>query len=241
MHSLILALQFLTRIPLPVRFESSERQWGQSVLFYPLVGLLIGLMLVFVLVLLGTGQPELKAAMLLILWVGISGGLHLDGLADCADAWAGGMGSRERSLAIMKDPAAGPIAVIWLILVLMLKWAALVEIVKQSDTAVLLIVPMLGRLAIMAMMLTTPYVRPGGLGEKMIVNLPLIPARLSLAAWLICTLWFIGWMPVLVAILVGLAIRYIALRRLGGVTGDVYGAAVELTEAAVLASVALHV
>lgn len=241
MHSLILAIQFLTRIPLPVRFESSERQWGQSVLFYPLVGLLIGLMLVLVLGFLGSGQPELKAVMLLILWVGITGGLHLDGLADCADAWAGGMGSPERSLAIMKDPAAGPIAVIWLILVLMVKWSALVEIVKQSDAEALLMVPMLGRLAIMALMLTAPYVRPGGLGEKMIVNLPVTPARLSLAAWLICALWFTGWMTVLVALLVWLAIRYLALRRLGGVTGDVYGAAVELSEAAVLAAVALHV
>jgi adenosylcobinamide-GDP ribazoletransferase len=241
MHSLLLALQFLTRIPLPVYFEPSERQSGQSVLFYPLVGLLIGLMLVLALGLLGTGQPELNAAMLLILWVGITGGLHLDGLADCADAWAGGMGSPERSLAIMKDPAAGPIAVIWLILVLMVKWAALVEIVKQSDAEALLMVPMLGRLAIMALMLTAPYVRPGGLGEKMIVNLPVTPARLSLVAWLICVLWFTGWMPVLVALLVWLAIRYLALRRLGGVTGDVYGAAVELTEAAVLAVVAMYV
>jgi adenosylcobinamide-GDP ribazoletransferase len=241
MHSLLLALQFLTRIPLPFCFEPSERQSGQSVLFYPLVGLLIGLMLVLALGLLGTGQPELNAAMLLLLWVGITGGLHLDGLADCADAWAGGMGSPERSLAIMKDPAAGPIAVIWLILVLMVKWSALVEIVKQSDAEALLMIPMLGRLAIMALMLTAPYVRPGGLGEKMIVNLPVTPARLSLVAWLICALWFTGWMPVLVALLVWLAIRYLALRRLGGVTGDVYGAAVELTEAAVLAVVAMYV
>ncbi|MCD2450162.1 adenosylcobinamide-GDP ribazoletransferase [Methylicorpusculum oleiharenae] len=241
MHSLLLALQFLTRIPLPVYFEPSERQWGHSVLFYPFVGLLIGLMLVLALGLLGTEQPALKAAMLLILWVGITGGLHLDGLADCADAWAGGMSSPERSLAIMKDPAAGPIAVIWLILVLMVKWAALVEIVKQSDAEALLMVPMLGRLAIMALMLTAPYVRPGGLGEKMIVNLPVTLARLSLAAWLICAIWFAGWMPVLVALLVWLAIRYLALRRLGGVTGDVYGAAVELSEAAVLAAVAMYV
>lgn len=241
MHSLILAIQFLTRIPLPVRFEPCERHWGQSVLFYPFAGLLIGLILVGALGLLGAGQPELKAAILLILWVGITGGLHLDGLADCADAWAGGMGSHERSLAIMKDPAAGPIAVIWLMLVLMLKWAALVEIVKQLDAAAVLIVPMLGRLAIMALMLTTAYVRPGGLGEKMIVNLPVVPAQLSIVAWLICALWFIGLIPVLVALFVWLGIRYIALRRLGGVTGDVYGAAVELTEAAVLASVVLHV
>lgn len=241
MQALILAIQFLTRIPVPLAIEPGERQWGQSVLHYPLVGILIGAMLVLSHMILGTEQPALKAGLLLILWVAITGGLHLDGLADCADAWAGGMSSRERSLQIMKDPAAGPVAVIWLVLVLILKWAALVELLRQSAETALLLAPMLGRLAIMMLMLTTAYIRPGGLGEKMSVNLPVLQARASIIVWLGVALWLAGMAPVLAALSIWLWIRHVARQRLGGVTGDVYGAAVELTEAAVLAAMALHV
>jgi adenosylcobinamide-GDP ribazoletransferase len=94
-----------------------------------------------------------QAVLVLMLWVAITGGLHLDGLADCADAWVGGFGNRQRSLAIMKDPAAGPIAV--LVLLLLLKWSLISSIIEKQALSVLLLTPLLGRLAILMLMSTS--------------------------------------------------------------------------------------
>ncbi|PWQ89005.1 adenosylcobinamide-GDP ribazoletransferase, partial [Enterococcus faecium] len=95
-------------------------------------GLLFGLLLWLASHLLqGTPSP-LHAALLLTLWVLLSGALHLDGLADSADAWLGGFGDRERTLRIMKDPRSGPIAVVTLVLVLLLKFCALWVLIGQG-------------------------------------------------------------------------------------------------------------
>jgi adenosylcobinamide-GDP ribazoletransferase len=100
----LVALQFLTRLPVHMPEPPDEREIGQSLLYYPLVGLLLGLMLAALAWAMRDGSSMLHAALLLAMWVLMTGGLHLDGLADSADAWVGGQGSRERTLAIMKDP-----------------------------------------------------------------------------------------------------------------------------------------
>lgn len=108
---LLIALQFLTRLPVRLLGMPAPEQVGRSLLWYPLVGLLLGGLLLAAQALLSQQPAVLQAALLLTLWVALSGGLHLDGLADTADAWVGGYGDRERTLAIMKDPRSGPIAV----------------------------------------------------------------------------------------------------------------------------------
>lgn len=109
MTPLLIALQFLTRLPVRLPGMPEPQQIGRSLLFYPLVGALLGLLLLGLEWLLGDTALLLKAALLLAAWVALSGGLHLDGLADTADAWVGGYGDRERTLAIMKDRAAAPL------------------------------------------------------------------------------------------------------------------------------------
>lgn len=239
MHSFLIALQFLTRIPVGHSFAADDSRLGGSVLFYPLVGLLIGVVLMAGSMLLANSPTMVAAAVLLVAWVLVTGGLHLDGLADCADAWVGGFGDRTRSLRIMKDPASGPIAVCVLVLVLLLKWTLLVHLLEQNRFVPLLIAPLLGRGAILLLMLSTPYVSPQGLAEKPLQHLPRTAARwvagLSVAAAAVA----LGWPAVLLAGLLLSWIRHAAVSRLGGVTGDVYGAAVELTETAALLAVAL--
>ena len=115
-----IALQFLSSLPVRLPGMPEPRQVGRSLLCYPLVGLLFGLLLWLANHLLYGAPTALHAAMLLTLWVLLSGALHLDGLADSADAWLGGFGDRERTLQIMKDPRSGPIAVVTLGLVLLL-------------------------------------------------------------------------------------------------------------------------
>ena len=89
MRAFWLALQFLTRLPAPRMTEHTAEDRGRSVLYYPVVGLLIGAVLTAFLFLLADVNPGLRAALLLLVWVLLTGALHLDGLADSADAWLG--------------------------------------------------------------------------------------------------------------------------------------------------------
>lgn len=229
-----LAIQFLTRVPVTLKVTPNDNQLGLSVLYYPLVGLLIGGLLWGFSLLAGHLPVAVQAALLLLLWVLITGGLHLDGLADCADAWAGGLGDKQRSLQIMKDPNVGAIAVVTLIIVLLLKWSCLQSVLLNKQWLVLLMTPMLGRCAILVLMLTTPYISPQGLGGGLTQNLPRHLTRIVVFSCISVGIYALGFAPLLVASLLLIWLRHLSLQHLTGVTGDVYGASVELVETAVL-------
>lgn len=235
-----IAVGLLTRFPVPEIFQfkegGSEKLFGWSVLFYPVVGLMIGGMLIFTswclsfLSLPPSGLIE--AGILLTLWVLITGALHLDGLADSADAWLGGYGDQQRTLEIMKDPYSGPAAVVVLILVLLLKFSLLINIEWQ----LLLLAPVLARTAIMILLATTPYVREGGMGESAVKNLPksvvwfvlLIVLSLSVLllknhSWGLIVLFYVAYL-----------IRRLMLKRIQGTTGDTAGAMLEVMEVSTL-------
>ncbi|MEQ9508599.1 MAG: adenosylcobinamide-GDP ribazoletransferase, partial [Alloalcanivorax xenomutans] len=121
------ALALMTRLPSGLKHPPNDRDQGLAVACYPLVGLIVGLLLW-----LGAAaggwlhwQNAPLAILLVTAWVLITGALHLDGLADSADAWLGGYGDRERTLRIMKDPASGPAGVCAVVLVLLGKALAL--------------------------------------------------------------------------------------------------------------------
>jgi adenosylcobinamide-GDP ribazoletransferase len=211
------------------------------VLFYPLVGLLLGLLLWAGASLLHGTSPALAAAVILSGWVLFTGALHLDGLADSADAWAGGHGDRARTLAIMKDPASGPVGVTLLVLVLLLKYAAVQTLLAKGEPWPLLFAPLLGRTALPLLFLTTPYVRAGGLGEALANNLPRHAAVLVIAAVILLSITA-GIAPALMtlaAALTFLVLRALMRHRIGGTTGDTAGALVEITEAVVITAAAL--
>jgi adenosylcobinamide-GDP ribazoletransferase len=237
-----IALQFLSSLPIRLPGMPAPQELGRSLLFYPLVGLLFGVILwAMNWLLLGT-PLLLHAALLLTIWVSLSGALHLDGLADSADAWLGGFGDRERTLTIMKDPRSGPIAVVTLVLVLLLKFAALLALIEQHHGMVLIIVPLMGRAALLGLFLTTPYVRAGGLGQALADHLPRLAGKRVLAlSALACVLiaGLSGVVALVLAALVFVWLRQVMLRRLGGATGDTAGAMLELLEVAVLVGVAL--
>jgi adenosylcobinamide-GDP ribazoletransferase len=229
----LIAMQFLTRFPMPTIAAPAPEEAGRSVLFYPVVGLLLGAVLASAAILLPAEPALVAAALILAIWTAATGGLHLDGLADSADAWACG-GEAERRLAVMKDPNCGPAAVSAVVMVLLLKFAALAALLAYGNRGALVLAPMLGRTAAVAVFLTTPYVRPGGLGAAMAAHLPVNAgwAVITLAA-LVALVTGHGALA-LVAALAVLMLRYLMMHHLGGATGDTIGASVELTEAAVL-------
>lgn len=162
MTSFLIALQFLTTFPIQLKEMPTQQQNAQSLLFYPLVGLIIGAILFAIASSLHALPIILLSSLLLVVWIWLTGGLHLDGLADTADAWVGGFGDKERTLTIMKDPNCGPIGVLSLIIVSLLKWSAIYILLEQQLFLAVLLFPVLGRLTPLFLFLTTHYVREKG-------------------------------------------------------------------------------
>lgn len=234
---LLVAVGLLTRLPVPPFSPPSERELGQSVLAYPVVGLLLGAGLAGVASYPVVSGTVLQAILLLALWVWVTGGLHLDGLADSADAWVGGLGNRARTLAILKDVHSGPMAITTVILVLLLKQAAILELLQAGRGGLLLLPPLLGRSGLLLLFLTTPYARPTGMGAVAARALPRTAGWLLLGLILSGSSFFYG-LPALLAWLGGLLLFWLLrrqmLQRLGGTTGDSAGALCELLETGAL-------
>jgi len=238
-----MAIQFLTVFPVGRITEQDKNTIGLSLLYYPLVGLLLGFVLAgfawFAQSVLSIYSLEifLLAALVLTLWVVLTGALHLDGLADCADAWMGGLGSRSRTLALMKDPTSGPIAVTVVVLLMLIKFACLVALLAHASLWLLLLAPFVARLAVLALMLTTPYVRPQGLGEILSRHFPRQEAKI-VAAIMVTVLLLLNFpnaLPILLMTAVALLVlRAMMMSRLKGCTGDALGATVEIVETACL-------
>ncbi len=237
------AMQFLTRIPMGKAEQYDAEVFNRSLLWYPVVGLAIGLLLqLLVLVLPYHTFGFFNAALVLCAWVFLTGALHLDGLADVADAWVGGMGDRQRTLDIMKDPRSGPMAVVVLLLTLLLKLAALAVLFRYAYASYIWVVPVIARSAILPAFLWLPYVRRQGLGSflteqsgSLVGGVLLVDAVLL---WLFMPgmLWLV-WL--LVAAAVFLLWRRTMLERLQGFTGDSVGALVELIETILLVAAVL--
>lgn len=248
------SLAFLTRLPLPKIQRYDDAVAALSVVFYPLLGAIIGALLcLFVGLLIGFyphASSGLVAALVLSLWTYLSGGLHLDGLADSADAWVGGLGQRDKTLAIMKDPQSGPMGVIAIVLLLFIKWAALQALLQSVVDgarwwpliASLLIVPLLARTVIIALLATTPYVRAEGLGS------PLVAGATPLRVWITLVIaalvtWVLVPNRAILLLLLWLTVAAMAraamLKRIQGCTGDTLGATIEIEEALLLAALAL--
>lgn len=233
----LVALQFLTRLPVRLGAQPSEKDIGRSLLYYPLIGLVIGALLATLGWLLNSAPALIAAALLVTAWVILTGGLHLDGLADSADAWIGGMGDPEKTLAIMKDPSCGPAGVVAIVLLILLKFTALHSLLMTGEWTALFLAAIIGRTLLPVLLLTTPYVRCNGLGFILSAYQPkrmsIIGVTVTTALILSITRLYGLWL-LLSAITLFLILRHMMLRRIGGTTGDTAGALVEITETTVL-------
>ncbi len=232
----LVALQFLTIAPPFLRRAFEPAELGRSLGYYPLVGLVVGALLWGAdELLLRVLPPLVVAALVLGLWVLLTGALHTDGFIDTCDGLLGGT-TPETRLAIMKDEHVGAYAIIGGALLLITKFAALSALAAGNALA-LILVPTLGRWAIALAMVAFPYARPAGLGRDIKDHAgwrqALLATLIALAA-----AWLLGnWRGVAAALLAagvsGLAAAF-TLRRLPGLTGDIYGAINELAEVAAL-------
>ena len=240
MNSFLAALQFLLLTPAFIRRTFTPQEMGKAVGFYPLVGLLLGAILAIVDILLGFIFPiQVRSALILALWVVLTGGLHLDGFLDACDGLLGGS-TPERRMEIMRDERVGAFALAGGVLLLLIFFASL-NVSMSARWAALLLAPLLGRWAISLALVMYPYARPSGLGRDIkdhAGRTELMLATLtSAAAALLAAIVARNLAPVLaLAVAFGvfwLSARFI-LQRIPGMTGDTYGAIDMLVEAGVL-------
>lgn len=239
MDSFLFALQFLSRLPVKRAEPAGLDSQAAAVSWFPVVGAIIG---VFVVLFSGLlieiiHLPALLSATLVVaFWVFITGGLHLDGLADCADAWMS-CSPPGRMLEIMKDPACGAGAVIAMVLILAIKVAAVTALLENRQYLWLILPIISGRVMMVLVLMYLPYLRKKGLGKVLQDRLNHGRAKLSMAlvCLLVLAIWPGAMMTALLAAFAGavLVLFWIA-KPLGGVTGDVYGAVTEVAEASAL-------
>jgi len=245
MRLFLIAFQFLTIIPLPFTIRCEKDDLGRSTAFFPLVGLTIGGLLVAANWLLSPWLARpLCDALLITLVTLITGALHLDGLADVCDGLAA-RGSRERFLAIMKDSQVGAIGAVGLVLVLLLKWQALVAVPAEVKWQALLLFPALTRFGQVLTMTGARRARQDGLGAAFAYGAggtALFLAFVTVASASFYLLGLKGVLALAAVCVLTFAGRTFFQRKLGGLTGDTIGCISELNEILVLVviSATLH-
>jgi adenosylcobinamide-GDP ribazoletransferase len=239
--SFLAAVQFLLVSPAFIKRDFTPQELGAAVGFFPLAGLILGAILVGADHLLGLVFPALvRAALLLGIWVSLTGALHLDGFLDACDGLLGGFDPEQR-LSIMRDERVGAYALVGGVLLLLVKFSAIASLPVRLPA--LLLAPVLGRWAIAWAVTACPYARPIGLGRSMKDNAGKAQAvQASVSALLIVGAVMLAYRAQAIYILAAVAVVGIAtwlsmkfaLKRIPGLTGDIYGAINELVELAVL-------
>jgi adenosylcobinamide-GDP ribazoletransferase len=236
MTPLRIALQFLTRLPIRVG-EVTPRDIPASHYFYPFVGLLIGIAAVLLRhILFLAFPPPFSIVLILAFLVWITGGLHDDGLADIADGMGGGW-TREDRLAIMKDSHTGAFGALILVLAVLAKYAALTSMNPARLDAAIVTAQILGRWAFLPLGYFNPYAREG-LGSALMKGMrrrTIVVGTVISGPVVILLNPAQGGVSFLVAIAVIVAASSYFRRRIGGITGDCFGATFQFVEIATYA------
>lgn len=239
MRSLGLALRYLTIAPVPAGAHLEPTTLGRAAAWFPLIGLGLGLIVAGGERMIGALFPSLLDALLTVtLWKLLTGGLHLDGLADCLDGLVG-RDPADR-LRIMRDSRIGAFGAIGLILFLLLEVAAVAELSPEARWRTLLVAPAVARAMPPLVAWIFPAATPLGQGaifRSGLTRVRVLVALVLAAAIAVAALGGAGLVVFALAAAVALGLGWFFTRRLGGVTGDVLGANVEIAELVVLLTV----
>lgn len=236
LRGLVLAVQFLTRLPTPQVRDFRQDDLTRSAVWHPFVGALIGALLALPLWAL-PDHPWLAAVLALLLWVWVTGALHLDGLGDVADAFGASHRDPARFLEVLKDPRMGVFGVVTVAMQLLLKLVLLAELVASPWWWGIVLLPAWARWGTLWLSRGLPPLHGAGMAERFswqlgwravwawalllgVLSALLVPPLLAALAW------------------VPLAARYWR-KRLGGISGDCLGASIEAIETLLLLSLVL--
>ena len=236
LRGLILAIQFLTRLPTPQVKDFRDDDLSRAAVYNPLVGAIIGALLAMPLFLVAD-RPWLAGVLTLLLWVWVTGALHLDGLGDVADAFGAAHRDPQRFLEVLKDPHMGVFGVVTLVMQLLLKFVLLTELAVSPLWYGIVLVPAWARWGALWWSRRLPSLHGAGMAERFSWQLSLRSMWLW-ALLLAAVSAFVAW-PLLLALgLVPLVAAYWR-KKLGGISGDCLGASIEVTESLLLLSLVL--
>lgn len=246
MNSFLIALQFLTRIFVVKQSVWTEKSFGESVKYFPVVGAIIGIICAGVVGAINLlNLPLLTSAVGFASLVILTGGMHCDGLMDSVDGLFSGR-EREKILEIMKDSRAGSFGVVSMILVAAIEICTLAELAKLSTwwlCAAIYSAPIIARQIMVLIIISFPYARPEGMGKafaqfttrRTLIFAGIETFLLILPLNLISVMFFFSaGMASLVVRIVSVRFANFAMKKIGGVTGDIYGAVTVLAEMFVL-------
>lgn len=241
MKAFLIGLQFLTRIHIVKQTVWTEEDFGKSVRYFPLVGLVLGLLYGFMAWLLTWGLKEIagisipehfRAVILAVLPFLATGGIHCDGFMDTVDGIFSGR-DRDRMLEIMKDSRTGSFGVVAFGILLLMQYSLLLDMPQENLPWALLVMPIIGRLMMTGAISLFPYARPDGMGKAFGKYANKKNYVYIVAYTLLILLLIDGWYSLAAVtagyIFVCLFGRHVT-KLLGGLTGDVYGAICTLTE-----------
>jgi adenosylcobinamide-GDP ribazoletransferase len=240
MNHLRIAFNLLTTLPIRAPNNWLPGDSGRAAAWYPLIGLTIGLMVAAVHAPASRVFPPLvTAGLALTVWIALTGGLHLDGLADCCDGLLHAS-TPERRLEIMKDPHLGAFGAIGLGLALLLKFAALASLPPEHAVMAILLAASIGRWVILLAGFQ-PLARPGGMGADFSSGLrkPALAWGAVIPLGLAALLGLQGLLALVLALISTIGLLRFARGRIGGITGDVFGLLVETAEIIILLTLTL--
>jgi adenosylcobinamide-GDP ribazoletransferase len=233
MTGLLTALQFLTAIPISAK-HSEDKDMARSIVYFPIVGLSIGLIAALcakTMMALDINEFAINGLLVVILII-ITGGLHLDGLADTFDALVSGK-TRDEMLNIMRDPHIGTMGVLALASTLLLKFSFLFCVEAQAKGAVLVLMCVLSRWSMVAAMAAFPYARKEGKARLFFEGTDRVKLILATLFTVAIAAAIFGMRGIVIFAAVAIAAYIfgrIVSRKIGGMTGDTLGAMSELTE-----------
>ena len=231
------ALRFLTVMPLPLGRKASQEEVGRSLSYFPLVGLLLGLILAGLDRGLGLALPSSVVNALLVVTLALmTGAIHLDGFIDTCDGLVGDRTPQQR-WEVMRDSRVGAFGVVGAFCLLLLKYVSLGGLPESSRLGALVLMPVLGRSTMVCCIFAFPYARPQGLGKAFKEQATWLRVALATALALALSLGFLRLSGAVLMLSVGviaLALAAFLRHKFAGLTGDAYGAIVEVSELAAL-------
>lgn len=234
LESIVVAFQFLTRLYLPINVEWDTANLRRSLMWFGLVGAFISVILAGAMTIFNRFDliPAVSAIIILLIWIFITGGMHIDGISDMADGFFS-MRDKEKTLEIMKDSHVGAFGVITIVFLLLIKFEMLKEfIIIEKNVWLLILPPTIARIAAGLVLSFYETTKKSGLGYTFHSSDP----RIFWAIGFIVTLIISSILNIKSLIFIGIAIlasnlmAIWAKKKIGGLNGDIYGAIVETVE-----------
>lgn len=236
MKLFLVALQFLTILPVKIKAQIKESDFGRALVYFPIVGMLIGVLLVLVLFLFTSLPISVASVFILIVSIIVTGGIHLDGFADTCDGLYG-FKTKDKALEIMRDSHLGAMGVIGIVMLLLLKFTLLMSIPQSTLWRSLILMAIFARWIQVLSCFLSNYARKEGKAKYFIEyagKKEILISMLFTVAFFLLLMKVEGFILFLISLLTMLPFINYIKKKIGGMTGDTIGAASEIAEVLVL-------